>query len=423
MRKLSILFILPISVVILSGCSSDENKHIPIEVTNLKSAVQYISEEKNYTLSYQGDKFQHDFLYTENAIGVRSKEYPQIDDFFIECNEGVFRLRNNKNNYVGGEILSKGNKLWGNDNYQKTMFNVSIDFIKAIEDNVNELIVSDKAYKIAYAYSIGYSLEEIPNIDSLKLSYADQKLTFDLTYLGNSIVYVAHDFNKTKNDIVDNYLSNGGTYLTVDSNLSKIRNLVKGNNFAQGIYYFGEDESGYIATAYFHEHYYATQYYGSNAYTGVISLNSKQYELKGIYYFTIIDGQMTINPNALYDVPSVPEYYHYPSYLALFENYEFLEDWNEQDMGSFVEEGYGYYLDNTQLLNDFAHNFSIDANFAGQKPVALAIDLVEDSGDTLIYFYYKFTYQYKTYVMPIPLYNFGNIGNSTLVQIYEMYND
>lgn len=426
MRKLSVLFILPFSVTILSGCSNDE--HVPIEVTNLKTAIQYISEEKNYKLTMEDDNYPHEFIYTENSIGVTSSKYPQIDDFHIQCDAGVFRLRYDNNQYISGEILSKGEILWGNDNYRKTMFGVSIDFLNDVFDDSTTVVITDKAFKMQYAYSIGYSLDNFPNIDSLTLDYkednGDKRLTFTLSYLGNPIVYVAHGFNTTKNEVVDNFLLEGGTYLTIDNNLKKIRDLIRGNNFSQAIYYFGEEESGYVGTSYFHEHYYAMNYYGSTAYTGVISLNSKAYDLKGIYYFTIIDNQMTINPQALYDVPSVPEYYHYPTFLALLDNFEYASEWTDQDMGSFYEEGYGYYISNMDLLNDFAYNFSISNNFSGQRPVGLAIDLVEDdNGGTIIYFYYKFTYQGAAYVMPIPLYNFGGVGNATLDKVYEQYND
>ena len=101
----------------------------------------------------------------------------------------------------------------------------------------------------------------------------------------------------------------------------------------QAIYYFGESESGYVATAFFHEHYYATNYYGSDSYTGVISLNSESSHLKGCYYFIIADNAMTIYPQPLYEVPSVPEYYHYPTFLGLLDNMEYIHDWKNQDMG------------------------------------------------------------------------------------------
>ena len=95
MIKLSVLFILPFSVTILSGCSSDE--HVPIEVTNLKTAIQYISEEKNYKLTMEDDNYPHEFIYTENSIGVTASKYPQIDDFHNQRDAGLFRLRYDNN--------------------------------------------------------------------------------------------------------------------------------------------------------------------------------------------------------------------------------------------------------------------------------------------------------------------------------------
>lgn len=424
-RYLVVLAILPFSATILSGCSEDS--HVPVEVVNLKTAVQYISEEKNYTLTFEGQGYEHELVYTEKSIGVISDKYPVIDDIHIECDQGVYRLHYVEDDHIAGEISSKGEKLWGNDNYRLTMFGVSIDFLKAVTEDVSTLAIKDKDFIMKYAYSIGYQLDDIPNIDSLTLTYSNvdgyKSLRFELVYLEQPIVYVAHDFGTTKNKVVEDFIKDGGKPLEVDEELKKIRSLIRGNNFMQAIYYFGESESGYVATAFFHEHYYATNYYGSDSYTGVISLNSESSNLKGCYYFVIADNAMTIYPQPLYEVPSVPEYYHYPTFLGLLDNMEYIHDWTNQDMGDIKPSGKGYYLNNKALLNDFANNFSIGDNFQGQAPSALGIDLVADGDNYIVTFYYKFAYQGYTYVMPIPLYNFGNVANATLDAVYETYND
>ena len=423
-RYLFVLTILPFSAAILGGCGDN---HIPVEVVNLKTAVQYISEEKNYTLTFSGEGYEHELVYTEKSIGVVSDKYPVIDDIHIECDQGVYRLHYVEDDHIAGEIIPKGEKLWGNDNYRLTMFGVSFDFLKAIGDDVSSIEVKDKDFVMKYVYSIGYKLDDIPNIDSLTLSYSaedgNKALTFDLVYLDTHIVYVAHDFGTSKNKVVEEFIKDGGKPLEVDSELKKMRTLIRGNNFMQAIYYFGEDESGYVATAYFHEHYYASNYYGSDSYTGVISFNSESSKLKGCYYFLIANNALTIYPQPLYEVPSVPEYYHYPTFLALLDNMEYIHDWTNQDFGGATAKGKGYFVNNKGLLNDFANNFSIGENFQGQVPIALGIDFVDDGDDTMVTFYYKFACQGGTYVMPIPLYNFGNVANATLDAVYETYND
>ena len=415
-------------VASLGGCATEEN----IKVTDLKSAVRYICNRKNYTLSYSGEgAYAHDFIYTSDSIGVVSEDYIEITDVHIKCNKGVYRLRYTPYDYLPGEILSKGTSLWGNDNYRKTMYRVSTSFLSDVDSKATSIEVKDKKFKLAYAYSIGYQDNEIANIDSLNLTYQEvnnkPQLTFNLIYSGASIKYVAHDFGTSKNYRVEEFKNEGGTYLTLDDELKDMRTLIRANNFCQEVFMFNEDQSGYIGTAVFNPHYYCTIYNGADYLTGYIQIDNDTKKLHGCYYFMCQNNQFNISSVPSYTKPDMVEFFHYPTYLALLDNLEYLEDWKNQDVGGMSPSGTGYYLGrkstaHIRLLEDFSNNFSMSSNFPGQIPSALGIDYATIEGQLVITFYYKFAYQGGEYVMPFPLYNFGKANISIVDNAYEYYN-
>lgn len=416
-------FVIFLSCPVLTCCSGEAN------ISNLKDAVNYVTKKKNFTLSYVSSSNNHEFIFTDKSIGVISEEYPYIDDIHIQDKNGVYRLRYNNDKFIAGELSPLGDSLW-DDGFRNTLYKASNSFVSDIGDKTS-YTVKDKDFKLKYSLTIGYTVEQYANIDSLTLSYyvKDEKpyLRFSLIYLGNEIIYDAHHFGNSENKVVDDFLSKGGKPLEIDDELASTRDLIKGNNFIQPSYYFGEEESGYIGESYFNPHYYMFAYYSGGFGYGAISLNSSEYNLRGCYYFTLDTSTPGATPSLLnrplYEEPDVVEYYHYPSYLALWNNLEYLTKWTNQDMGGYTKTGKGYYLTNTSLLNDFAYNFSISDNFEGQRPLALAIDYTTLEGERIIYFYYKFSLQGYIYVLPIPLYGFGKANIPILDQVYDAFND
>ena len=431
--KKSIIFSLAIfaSSLSLIGCNDNTNQNT---VSDLKSGIQYIEKEKNYTFSYVSNTNRHDLIYTKTSIGLVAEGTPRATDVYIQDTKGVYRLRHDGSKFISSELSSKSDSLWSGEFYS-TLFGVSTSFTSSIKSGDTSVKVSDKSYKIAYCKAIGYSEDQLANVNSLTISYRkennEQYLRFTLDYLGNDVVYDAHEFGTSKNTIVDDFIASGGTYLTVNGILSDARRLMKGNNYIQEIYYFGadEDSSGYAAQAYFHPHYYMSIYNGSSFGSGAIALNSKKNDLYGCYSCAVQFSDQGATPSlyspAVYSEPNIPEYYHYPSYLMLWDNFEYLTSWTDQDMLGYTKTGEGYYFNNSSLLADFSNNFSMSSNFSGQIPMGVAIDIVKGATDkdTVIYFYYKFAYQGAHYVMPIPFHHFGNANIGALDYVYSMYND
>ena len=419
------LLVFSFTVPFLSGCNKEEN----ITVNNLKSAVKYICKKKNYTLSYSGSGVSHNIIFTSNSIGLVCDSYVEATDIHIQDKKGVYRLRYNNNSFIGGEILYKGVNLWSSNFYHAHMLGVSTGFLSDVDNKSTSLVVKDKKFMLSYAYTIGYNESTVANINSLTLTYNEKgskpSLTFTLSVQGGNVIYTAHDFGTSKNKIVDNYLSSGGTYLTPSESLNTIRDLVKGNNFIQSNYYFGEtvEESGYIGNSYFHPHYYARTFFSSTGYDGYIALNSQKYGLKGCYTYVVSSTEVVLYPTPLYSEPDIVTFMHYPSFLKLWDNYEYLTSWTNQDMLGYEKKGDGYFTDNISILNDFADNFSITSNFQGQRPLALAIDTYIEDGERYLFFYYKFSYSGYYYVLPIPLFYFGKANIQTLDKIYKQYND
>ncbi len=415
MFKRKLLLVSLISPLILSGCNNvtpegDDDKKEE-GVVSLKSAVNYLVSNKNYTLTFNGDQ-SHDIVFLENSIGVVSKTYPSVTDIYNESIEGVYRIRCKGNTLVGSEIKYEVGSLYSND-YVSSFYGISVDFLNEYADDITELSVKNKTFRNGFALAIGFTLIETVNINSLSLKYLSEEnaLKFDLSYKNSIISYTAHDFGTSKNEVLEEYLKNGGTHLTPDADLVKIRDLVNANNYMQEIYYFGE-ESGYVAYNVFNPHYFLTIYHGSTTFTGAMAVTGRKSGLDGCYYITgdYSAGSFTYSEKALYEKADIVEYYGYPCHLTLWDNFEFLEEWTEQKMGDYTPSGYSFYTDNQAILTDFSNNFGISSSFSGETPKALGIDYVngETTAEDVVYFYYQFVYGGRSYVMPIPLYNFGS---------------
>ena len=423
-RSLVASFIPLLCVASLVGCNKDNG----IQVTNIKTGIQYLSVSKNYTFSYVGTTNQHDFVFTSDYMGVVSSEYASATDVYIQEARGVYRLRYS-NKYLPGEI-QVGKSLW-DDGYRNTLLGVDTTFVNELQDS-DSVKISDKGFKLAYAYLIGYTLEQFVNIDYLQIDKRVDNgkivLRFTISYLGNLISYDAHDFGTSKSKTVDDFLTNGGKPFNPSRQLYTTRELMKANNYVQAVYYFGAtaEESGYAAVSYYHPHYYMSAMNGSTSGTGVISINSTSRSMKGCYYFSLdlSNGAIQYATQPMTDNTDVVWYYHYPSLLSLWDNMEMLENWTNQDMGEYTPTGAGYYTSDKKLIDDFSSNFSMSENFSGQRPVSLAIDFtVTTANEPVIYFYYKFSYEGGLYVMPFPFYNFGKANLSPLDSFYTQYND
>lgn len=421
----------------VSSSSEESTSVAPVEETfsSLKEGLQKLITSKNYTFTYAGTGTSHYIIYTENSIGLIGDRNPNLTNVYIQSSEGVYVLNFNEFMYVGSEILDRGSSLWEGD-YYPNFYGVASSYINGLDASLTSVAIKDKTFKINFALALGYTKEEYVNVNSLTVEYVNNKtLKFTLDVSGTNHVYTLSSFGVSSNSVVDKYLAGGGSYFTPDKEMNLIREYMKGNNFTSYLYYIGETpaSSGYIGAEYYTEHYFASNLYSSQYYTGAIEFNSAATEehpaLYGCYYYSLQYTEEGIIPQIIstpvYTEPSIEEYYHYPCYLALWDNMQFLFDWEDEEIPGFERKGVGYYTENLTLLNDFAKNFSMNDNFNGQKPVALAIDFEKNfnKAASVITFYYEFTYNGYTYVMPFTFSAFGATKITVLDQIYEAYND
>ena len=125
-----------------------------------------------------------------------------------------------------------------------------------------------------------------------------------------------------------------------------------------------------------------------------------------------------------YTKPNIEEMYHYPVYMNLWNNTQFIEK-GVVDNTDYEVEGEAYHVSNLSYIVDFATNFSIDQSFPFDEfvPFGLGININYYDGQdeySTITFMYCFTYQKNKYIMPIPFYNFGVSNIKVLDDIYEL---
>ena len=76
-RLLALLLITPLFS--LAGCKENH-----ITVSDLKTGIQYLASERNYTFTYVGNSNNHDIIYTNNSIGIVPNNVPSATDIYIQ---------------------------------------------------------------------------------------------------------------------------------------------------------------------------------------------------------------------------------------------------------------------------------------------------------------------------------------------------
>ena len=440
-KNLSLILLTSLSVGIFSCTSSSSNK-----VDSLKSALLFLAKSDNYTFSYSGSyMYAHDYIFTEKSIGVVCEDDESADMIYVKDKKGVYSLSYNGVAYVGSEYYDYGTELW-NNTYAYTLKGACLDYINSLDETTTSLTIKDKEYRLAYLQTMGYTANDYVNMGSLSVRYQENNnepnLIFKMKYDNYEFTYTCHKFGTSKNNVVDNYLKQGGTAYTPNEVQKTFRELFQKDNYSRSIYYVDEEESiaGYIGYELFNPHYFYTQNLTSSTGSGAIELNCKAVTegddphdaLCGCYMYTLTKGGYpSLYPQAVYSVPSIEEYYHYPSQMKLFSSLEYLLPFDEDLFPNvdLQDDTIAYMITDYDLVSDFGDNFSMSDNIDGQLPLALGIEIYLDDNDdeleneTQITFYYRFQYEGNQYTFPFPFYSFGISNISTLDLVYDMYND
>ena len=402
--------------------------------TSLKSTLKYLYENKNYTLiSNASDKIiSHQLVYTENYMGRVSQESPEITKLYNSDENGTYCLEFNQDTYVASEYRSDKN-VWESKLFP-SFYHESEKFINSIKDDATTVNVTDKNYKIVLVQMMGYKSTDVLNLSDVTISYSDATgAVIAGKYKNINFSYTVGRIGTSKSTIVTNYVSEGGVAYSPTAEQRAMREGMRSNNYAQSIYNFGEtsESTGFIGDYAFNPHYFFTKYYGGTDWTGYISLDCPEStdpedthgELHGVFLFTVISGELKINPNYISNNPNIVEVMTYPSKLSLLDNLQLLEPWKGKYVTGFTKEGVGYTTTNSKIIKDFSANFNMDNSFQGQQPVAVSVDIVMEEGLLKkVTFYYTMSVAGTQYVYPIPFYAFGQIGQASLDQVWEHYN-
>ena len=416
----------------------------PVEIKSLKEGLVYLNTGYNYTLSYYNNTYGTcSIIYTRNSIGFSASKSAYATTALIKDNNGVYPL-SYENGYIAGEyyVDKDGNNitdLWGSG-LKPNLRGVATDYINGIDNNLTSLIITNKTFKIAFIQSVGYSANDYVNVDELEAYYDGGQLKFSLSMASskNPLGYVLENPGTSVNDDVNTFLNAGGKALELSEDLKEMRRLMRLNNFLRYIYDINENE--YVGYELFNEHYFYSETIGAGSGSGAIALNQKANEehsndLRGCYMFNTIGNLLTgftnisLYPMPIFDKPDVTQLYHYPTYLALLSNMQYLYEGTVgiDEGGAYVPSGTSYRVDNLNMIYDFISNFSIDQSYDPTTcvPYALTIDidLAQDDTESTVVFVYYFTYNNALYTMPLPFTNFGGAYVDLFDQVYDRYND
>ena len=144
---------------------------------------------------------------------------------------------------------------------------------------------------------------------------------------------------------------------------------------------------------------------------GVIGINDKEVDgqkLNGSYYFTYSETElsiittMPINTN-----PDVTEVYNYPTYLLLFDNFQYFN--------INVDYENTIFTDQETLMIDFCQNFQIYQTIIDNNcelvelEISYAIEQEDKNSNITFTLYYKYNGQLGAFVYPFTSFNDTNI--------------
>jgi len=403
---------------------------------SVKGKLLKVVTSKNYTIEYKGDYLVgHSYFFTPNSISRYSESRPDYDNTYYYDGLGTYQINYDIDRFVSSVYRSVVTP-WKMKN-AVTLYEVAVDYFNSLDNDVAELQITSKSFKLAFLQILGYEIADFVNLASLKASLdADSNLVFDMKYDSRDYTYVVKNFNETVDIVVDEYVvKGGGTVYSVSKEWNSINSAFKRDNYVQGIYNFGETEetTGYIGYNFFTPGYFYYKYFSSEKIIqGYISVNLKETEeypaTFGIYQFAMDEST---NPAGVYmgsqvsDSTDITYIMAYPKCLTLWSNLQFLRNYKDTtlDVGFDVSDNAQVTTEAT-IVYDFSNNFGMDSAFSGQRPFALTIDYeFQNSQVYMVTFYYTFTYGGYLYTMPFPFFNFGNAKSNLIDQLYNNLND
>ncbi len=437
--KFNIKVLTLIGVLLISGCQKNTESPV-VEVNSLKDGLIVLNRSKNYTLETEHASYGRvSYIFLENSIGVNMSKRPSGLQAYIKDSNGIYPL-NYESGLKSGEycLNSLGNKITDlySGEVMSTMYNIETDYVNSISDSLTSISFSKKDYKMKLLTTLGFSSSVYLDVESMGATYINGSVNFVIKMTGNkNYTYRLTNVNKSKFSEVDTFLANGGMAKDLEASLGKARSLIRSNNFTRDIYDFSTES--YSGIEVFTNKYFYSRMNNSESGSGAMVVNAKANEyhsndMNGCYFFQA-GGDLSDPENYTFGIASntpiypkanIVEYYHYPTYLKILDNMQFVNEGAYSSTG-YTYTGTPYYFNNSKYVLDFVSNFSIDQAYdtSTYVPEAVGIDInigASDSESSITFIYY-FTYG-STYAMPIPLRSFGSSNYSVLDAIHYLYN-
>ncbi|MDY2914100.1 MAG: hypothetical protein SOV58_05695 [Candidatus Enteromonas sp.] len=395
----------------ISSASSSE-EIASVDMQSPSAALASLAKAKNYTIDVEiailGSSSTitpfdtHQVVFTPRTYSYITSQY---EFGYAQGADGVFPYSIEGTGVLPGEVLrDKDGKaipsLWNSG-----LFGSLASLEGTPVDQNDEFAISNKSARLALLDIAGLSRDNYPSLSNLTASIVEGQLSIG-GYLTVEekvyhLSYAVKDVNSSRSDLIAEYLEEGHGAFVPGESLQAIRDLFYSNNYTH--YY--TDASGAIqGYERFHPDYYvftcgsemmSQGYFPS----GMVGLDHKKDPATGISY----DGCYSLTPSSTdngknivdFTVMSsfpynsstrdVAEAYTYPSYLQLWENLQFVQEYQKDLPHAGIEEAYVIY--DVSVAEDFAKNFGYLAWLSenGYQAKGVLIEAKDLDTDPVVY--------------------------------------
>ena len=431
---------------------SQEEVLTPVEIHNLYEGMVALYQTKNYTLNIS--KKEGTSAAKLSQLKFRDEYVGYDGDSLFDFNgtvndgNGIYSV-SYEEDFVTSEYLEKedgtrARSLWDNS-VISTMYGVGGQYIKKnVSPSISNITITDKNYIIGFVKTLGFGSTAFSSIDSLKAKFENGVTSFTLVItLSQTTTYTVSlaDVGTTTSEHLKTFMKSESKVFTPSQDLQEMRHLIKLDNFIHQIYSISDGEGSYIGYEFFTPHYFMTSG-NSDTNAGYVYMEVEHEpdetidaNMSGIYMFNIVkDGDEYVwqySPNAINTTPDITKCMHYPSFLKLLSNLQYVKE-GELRGSEYVFEGNQnvakYYFTDESLVKDFGDNFSLTSQFTDCTPLAVSMELdlshdLDKDKNVVFHYLMKYAGDGETYDVILPLMWFGSANKAHVDSLYETLNN
>jgi len=267
--KKQVLCVLLSILGILTSCtdtsSTSSVQMNPDEIKDVKSALEYMKSSYNFQVITQDttniNLEYYLAYYTPNYYVGKLDGDESYYTGYIQFQNGVSRIsipygqEEGEEEVSASEILFSDSSLY-NNNVTK---NLSALDTNNFESGLETIKTKKKSDVVAILNVIGFSQSTYMSLlnNEIELTYSNNTLIIDFTIMqgetGIEYESLIENFGVTDFELIDDFITDGGTPFVPDSSISKIRELFKNNNYIREE---TNDEGEYTVREYFNPQYY-----------------------------------------------------------------------------------------------------------------------------------------------------------------------